>query len=133
MEDWITGPPARMVSVLLSRSDQVEGQWVAECLDIGLVTQGDSVQHAMEMMLEAVMLVIAEDLRALRETFDSRWRRPSEDKHWRTYARVLSEGSPVSIEDTSRCQAVAAALLVHRKVLNTGLATRPLLATAASC
>ena len=132
MEDLIDGPVPRMVSVLVSRSDQVEGQWVAECLDIGLVTQGDSVKHAIEMTLEAVMLVIEEDLRAQRDTFSALWRLPSEDKRWRTYARVLSEGSPVSIEDTSRCQAVAAALLVHRKAVSPGLPARPLMATTAS-
>lgn len=46
--------------VLLYPSKDLPGQWVAHCLEIDLVTQGNDQGHALEMIAEAIETV-AED------------------------------------------------------------------------
>jgi predicted RNase H-like HicB family nuclease len=40
--------------VAIYPANDVEGQWIAHCLETDLVTQGDSVEHALEMAAEAL-------------------------------------------------------------------------------
>jgi len=47
--------------VKISPAEDVPGQWLAHCLDFGVMTQGDSPQHALEMVIEAVTMVIEDD------------------------------------------------------------------------
>lgn len=47
---------------LIERSPDIEGEWVAHCLDVDVVSQGTSVMHALDMLGEAVMMTIVEDL-----------------------------------------------------------------------
>lgn len=47
---------------ILTRASDVPGAWVAECIPLGVITQGDSLQHAIEMLVEAVDLVVDDDL-----------------------------------------------------------------------
>lgn len=44
------------------RSEEVPGQWLAHCLDVDVVTYGNSLKHALDMAREAVDLVIKDDL-----------------------------------------------------------------------
>lgn len=47
---------------VVTRTTDVPGAWVAECVPLGVVTQGDSLQNAIEMLVEAVDLVVEDDL-----------------------------------------------------------------------
>jgi predicted RNase H-like HicB family nuclease len=40
--------------VAIYPAGNVEGQWIAHCLEADRVTQGDSVEHALEMAAEAL-------------------------------------------------------------------------------
>jgi len=44
----------------VQRAEDVEGQWVSHCLDIDVVTQGTSLRNAIEMLCEAVTIVVRE-------------------------------------------------------------------------
>lgn len=46
--------------VILSREEGLAG-WVAHVLDLDVVTQGDTLAHAIEMALEAAAMVIHDD------------------------------------------------------------------------
>ncbi len=63
------GPATRTFSltVYLTRAPDVAGQWVGHCLEIDVVSQGDSMRHAYEMTREAVEMVILDDLNSNRE------------------------------------------------------------------
>lgn len=54
---------SHQLTALIYPSRQVSGQWVAHCLELDLVTQGNSEKHALEMMAEAVELVAEENVR----------------------------------------------------------------------
>jgi predicted RNase H-like HicB family nuclease len=47
---------------VVTRADDVPGAWVAECVPLGVITQGDSLRHAIEMLVEAVDMVVDDDL-----------------------------------------------------------------------
>jgi predicted RNase H-like HicB family nuclease len=40
--------------IVIYPAPDLEGQWIAHCLETDVVTQGDSVDHALQMMAEAL-------------------------------------------------------------------------------
>lgn len=63
------GTAARTFSlnVFLTPAPDLPGMWVGHCLEVDVVSQGDSLRHAYEMTREAVELVILDDLSLGRE------------------------------------------------------------------
>lgn len=54
---WVTAKPAA----------DLPGKWVVHCLDFDVVSQGDSLEHAMMMIAEAASIVLVEDLKSHRD------------------------------------------------------------------
>jgi len=48
--------------VVLRPAEDVRGQWVAHCLDLDAVTQGDSPSHALNMAIEASSMILLDDI-----------------------------------------------------------------------
>lgn len=48
--------------VYISRAPDIEGAWIAHCVDFDIMSQGDSPLHALEMVREALELAFADDL-----------------------------------------------------------------------
>ncbi|MFH1434674.1 MAG: hypothetical protein ABIJ56_03055 [Pseudomonadota bacterium] len=48
--------------VVIYPAPDLEGQWIAHCLETDIVSQGDSVDHAFEMMIEAVNSIVQYNL-----------------------------------------------------------------------
>jgi len=63
----------------MTRAEDVPGCWVAHCLDFDIMSIGDSPQHALEMVREAVGLALADDLNHGRDPHERR----ADDKHTR--------------------------------------------------
>lgn len=61
----------------------VRGQWVAHCLDLDVVTQGNSLRHALEMAHEAAQSTILDDLNAGEDPLDRRAPREFWDEMWK--------------------------------------------------
>jgi predicted RNase H-like HicB family nuclease len=45
-------------------AEDLADQWVAHCLEFDIVTQGNSIEHAIDMLGEAMFMVLSEDLAA---------------------------------------------------------------------
>ena len=75
------------------RAPDLPGQWLAHCLDLDVMTQGNSLAHAIEMAREAVRMVIEDDLDAGRDPLDRR--APEED--WTELYAVLDHLHPVDV------------------------------------
>ena len=91
---------AESTFVVLVNPSEIPGQWVAHCLNLDVVTQGDSVQHAFAMAEEAVRLVIEDDLS---HGLDPLERPKAPEDKWQMASTVLKSGRPLpSIEDPSR-------------------------------
>jgi predicted RNase H-like HicB family nuclease len=67
------------------------GQWVGHCLDLDLVTQGDSLRDAVESIGEAVDLVL--------ESGDVPRYKRAPQSFWDLFVSVLSEGERVNMDD----------------------------------
>lgn len=50
--------------VVVEPDPDLPGQWTAHVLDLDVVTQGNSLEHALRMAAEACALVLADDLEA---------------------------------------------------------------------
>ena len=119
----------RLLPVLVYPSEQVPGQWIAVCLEINIVTQGNSLQHAQQMVLEAVLMTIEDDAAIGRDTFDPAWRRPAPSEDWLKYERILQQGRPLSQayarKHQGRITGAAAAMLISRQVAYSEAGSRP--------
>ena len=96
--------------VLVTRAIDIPGIWVARCLAIDLVTQGPSLRAAFEMMREAVLMVVADDLL---HGLDPLGRSPSEDSYWAEAMAIIRTGEPVANLDESRVHAATGVLVVR--------------------
>lgn len=63
---------------LFERAEDVPDAWVAHCLDLDVVTYGVSLQHALEMVLEATRMVLDHDAAVGRDSLDRR----APDEYW---------------------------------------------------
>lgn len=55
--------------VLLRPAEDLAGAWVAHSLEFDVVSQGNSAEHAMEMVAEAVNMVVQDDLNDGRDPY----------------------------------------------------------------
>lgn len=58
---WDGDLAARPLAVLIYRAPDLPTQWIGHCLDLDVVSQGDSPADAFKMVSEAVDLVVADD------------------------------------------------------------------------
>ena len=63
---------------VIRKADDVLGEWTAHCLELDVVTQGRSIDHAVEMLFEACMMVLAEDIENRRDWSERR----APEEHW---------------------------------------------------
>jgi predicted RNase H-like HicB family nuclease len=88
--------------------------WDAICLPLGVVTQGDSVAHAFEMLTEAVLMVIDDDLECGRDPLKTRKASPVE--LWQKWVQINATGEAVTPDELPEGEAceVTAMLSVQR-------------------
>lgn len=81
--------------VVIRRAEDVQGAWVAHCLDFDIVSQGSDLQDALRMIVEALSLCFEDDLRADRLPP----MRPAPDALWQELLGIQREGVPVGDEE----------------------------------
>jgi len=64
--------------VVFRPSQQIRGVWIAHALEFDVVTQGTSLAHAIQMVQEAIAMVVADDLKHGRDPYSRR----APDKYW---------------------------------------------------
>lgn len=101
-----------IVSVLVTPATDQPGAWVAHCLNLDVVSQGDSIEHALEMVREAVVMAVNDDLEA---GLDPLERAPAPDEYWGVFDHVHRMGCPVDqVRDRSRITALVTKLKITR-------------------
>lgn len=89
----------REFSVLIRPAPELEGQWVAHCLNWDLVSQGSSPSHAASMIAEAILLAIREDAEA---GLDPAQRRPAPHEYWELFSKTQYNGTRIASADVDR-------------------------------
>lgn len=77
--------------VIVRPADDIDGEWVAHCLDLDVVTQGSSPAHALEMAREAAAMVVVEDLNTNRDPL----RRRAPEEFWAELYAMVEASSPI--------------------------------------
>ena len=90
------------VTVLVERSIEIAGEWVAHVLELDVVTQGRSVAHALEMAEEAAGIVLSESAAPRRRAPEPEWER--------AYA-LMREGERIPLDQLGHHTAAIAALV----------------------
>lgn len=85
--------------VLIRPSKDVSGQWVAHCLNLDLISQGSSPEHARDMIREAAASTLAYDLKAGRNPLEHR---SASQELWEELRFVMTKGRPVTFSEVSR-------------------------------
>ncbi len=87
--------------VLIEPADDVPGQWVAHCLNLDVMSQGNSPLHARDMIAEAIALTLADDF----EHHRNPWTRPSAPKEfWDKLQDVFENGRQVRLSEIDVAQ-----------------------------
>lgn len=84
--------------VVVKPAEDLPDQWVAHCLDLDVVTQGTSFQHAMQMAFEVSSMMVVEDIVAGRDPMACR--APAED--WADLYKIVAEGHQVPFAQLER-------------------------------
>lgn len=77
--------------VIAKPAEDVPGEWVAHCLEVDVVSQGSSLNHAFEMVAEAVAMVVTEDIATGKQPTDRR----APEEFWGELWDVVHSGKPL--------------------------------------
>jgi predicted RNase H-like HicB family nuclease len=94
---------------IIRRGQSVPGAWVAECVPLDIATQGDSLEHAMAMLVDAVDLVVDDDLERGVDPLSSRSPSPEalEELNWLLRGPLM----PVDVNSVDQSVQVVLAMI----------------------
>jgi len=77
------------VWVIFEASKELPGVWTAHCLTFDIVTQGDSLERARAMVIEAIVMTVNDDLEEGRDPFD---RKTVPEDEWDRVTHAMRHG-----------------------------------------
>jgi predicted RNase H-like HicB family nuclease len=84
--------------VLIQRAADVPGQWVAHCLNVDVMSQGDSPLDARDSLLEAFQIVFEHEIDCGRNPLD---RKAAPQEYFDLWNRVMQHGRPGNFSETA--------------------------------
>jgi predicted RNase H-like HicB family nuclease len=76
---------------VFKRADDVPGEWVGHCLDLDVVTQGTSLEHALSMLGEACFMTVCDDVQSGQDPLNRR----APQSCWDLMYNMVNHGRPV--------------------------------------
>lgn len=89
----------RRAWVIAYPAPDLPGQWLSQCLDFDVMSQGNSPTHAIAMILEAVEIVLANEITQGRNPFTFRPARPAD---WLKLWSLVQSGTLGSDQELER-------------------------------
>lgn len=96
--------------VVVRRAEEVPGEWVAHCLDFDLVTQGVSLTEATDAAIEAIGMVLVDDIDADLDPYARR----APQRFWTDLYETISESRPMGKLDVGALNQDEVGTLVFR-------------------
>ena len=84
------------VWILIKRSAEIEGQWVSHCLELDVVSQGDSAEDAYKMGVEASQLAMKWDIQ---EGLDPRGRPQAPAECFDDLHYLIEQGNRFEVDE----------------------------------
>lgn len=98
------------LSMLFQRCDDVPGEWSVHILDFDVLSQGNSLQHALSMAIEAALVVVEAETEM---GLDPRSHR-APDESWQQWRDIVSgAGEPAKSFRINDNDIAAVAAIVH--------------------
>jgi predicted RNase H-like HicB family nuclease len=85
----------RTAWVVVAPAEDVPGEWLAHCLDLNVMSQGRSLFHALDMIVEAVDLVLEEDFKAGLDPFG----RSASPEDWAAFAEHMKHAELTTLDE----------------------------------
>lgn len=79
----------------ITRAEDIPGCWISHCVDFNIMSVGDSPQHALDMVREAVGLALADDLNHGRDPHA----RKADSEDWAPLMRLFEKHTRVAIAE----------------------------------
>ena len=98
--------------LIIEKSRELANTWTAHVLNLDLVTQGKSVEHARLMAREVIAMVLEDDAKAGLDPFD---RTSAPDEAWERVHRAIRRGrrwESLSAEERKRATRVVSPMVV---------------------
>lgn len=96
--------------LLVKPADDVPGQWVGHCLELDILSVGESLREAIRMTSEAMCESIVDDIGQGRSPLE---RRPAPPEYTTELNRVLSEGQQLQLAQLAGNERGTVALQIH--------------------
>lgn len=84
--------------ILFKPADDVPGEWIAHCLTFDIVSQGSSLLHALEMIKDAVVICVCDDLSHGRNPGD---RPEAPPEAWHEWENILKNGKKSHMDEVA--------------------------------
>lgn len=84
------------LTAVLKPAEDIPGHWVSHCLELDVVSEGDTLSAAMGMLTEAAAMTIADDLNGGRNPLARR----APEEFWSELGRIIEAGTPVTFTQT---------------------------------
>ena len=85
--------------VVVRPSEELAGQWTAHCLELDIVTQGNSIGHAFEMLKEAVTMAMNDDFA---NNLNPRDRQSAPKNYWDELWDNIKHGEPAELAELTK-------------------------------
>ena len=108
------------VWILVKESEDISGTWIAHCLDIDVVSQGNSPMHAYKMGVEAAQLAMRWDLE---DDLDPGKRKQAPKESWEDLLRLIEKNNQLDYEKAldSDYSVIAIRVTIYLEKLAEGL------------
>lgn len=101
--------------IVVKPAVDVPGTWVSHCLTLDLMSQGNSPEHALEMIFEVTQNVVVEDLLAGRDPASRGAKTPDAD--WAELSRIVQHGTRFELSDKTKPSSSKVRWAVNMKYL----------------
>lgn len=102
---------ARDVVVLVTRAEDLPGEWIAHCLTLDIVAQGDSIRTAVRAVAESLMAAVKWDVEEGIDPFEARDCAPGE--YWKRLG-AYQQRAAVPLDSTIDESSIEAAMVHFR-------------------
>jgi hypothetical protein len=100
--------------ILIEEAEDVPGQWISHCLNLDIVSQGNSPEHAYHMIVEAIAITLTDDLTAGRNPFEHS-SAPAE--YWQRLKEMRDKGKAIPLKEAFAAQVKKIAFLMNFEIL----------------
>lgn len=101
----------------LSPCEDIPGQWISHCLELDSISQGNTIEHALNMGIEAALMILEADQKTKINSLNRR----APDNFWNDLYYALDWAPKLMFRDVIQyTNEDTKTIYIYRSLLNTG-------------